>query len=69
MKVLILLPPFLPVTEISKIINQILPDSEIVTDINFGSKNSEVLVATTFTLIGKEIIDRLPNLKEINEIL
>ena len=65
MKVLILLPPFLPVTEISKIINQILPDSEIVTDINFGSKNSEVLVATTFTLIGKEIIDRLPNLKFI----
>ena len=63
MKVLILLPPFLPVNEISKIINQILPDSEIVTDINFGSKNSEVLVATTFTLIGKELIDRLPNLK------
>ncbi len=65
MKVLILLPPFLPIDEISKIISQILPDSEIITDINFGTKNSEVLVSTTFTLIGKELIDRMPALKFI----
>lgn len=63
MKVLIVLPPFLPAEEIKATLKQILPDSEVVTDVNFGTRESEVLVATTFTPVNKELVDRLPKLK------
>lgn len=63
MKVLIILPPFLPAEDIIATLKQILPDSEVLTDVNFGTRDSEVLVATTFTPVGKELIDRLPKLK------
>lgn len=63
MRVLIVLPPFLPADEIKNTLRQILPDSEVVTDLNFGTRESEVLVATTFTPVNGDIVDRLPNLK------
>ncbi|MCL5782376.1 MAG: 2-hydroxyacid dehydrogenase [Candidatus Thermoplasmatota archaeon] len=65
MKVLIILPPFLPVDDIRKIIRQILPDGEILTSTDFTEHNAEVLVATTFTRIDRNLISRLPGLKMI----
>lgn len=63
MKVLVILPPFLPLDEIRATLKQILPDAEVLTDTDFTTKDSEVLVATTFTHVGKDLTDRLPNLK------
>lgn len=63
MKVLTVLPPFLPVDDIKATLKQILPDSEVVTDTDFDSRDSEVLVATTFTSVGDDLIKKLPNLK------
>lgn len=63
MRVLIILPPFLPVDEIRGTLKQVLPDSEIITDTVFNEKDSEVLVATTFTPVDRELTSKLPNLK------
>ena len=63
MRVLTVLPPFLPVDELKVTLGQILPDAEVVTDTEFQSKDSEVLVATTFTPVDKELLDKLPKLK------
>lgn len=63
MKVLVILPPFLPLDEIRATLKQVLPDAEVITDTDFTTKDSEVLVATTFTHVGKDLTDRLPNLK------
>lgn len=63
MKVLTLLPPFLPADEIRSTLAQILPDAEVVTSTDFGEKDSEVLVATTFTPVNGELLAKLPNLK------
>ena len=65
MKVLIILPPFLPIDDIREIIRQILPDGEISTSTDFTEHNAEVLVATTFTRIDGNLISKLPNLKMI----
>ncbi len=63
MKVLVVLPPFLPSDEITATLKQVLPDAEVVTDTGFEEKDSEVLVATTFTPVDGDLISRLPNLK------
>lgn len=63
MRVLIVLPPFLPLEEIKATLGQILPDSEVITDTGFKTRDSEVLVATTFTPVDRELIGKLPNLK------
>jgi len=44
-------------------INQILPGMEIVNDLNFERSDAEVLVATTFTKLGKNELMKFPNLK------
>ena len=63
MSVLIILPPFLPSDEIKATLRQVLPAAEVLNDTNFKEKNSEVLVATTFTPVDEELIGKLPNLK------
>ncbi len=63
MKVLSILPPFLPVEEISKALGQIMPEGEILTDTDFETNSAEVLIVTTFTEIGADLIGKLPNLK------
>ncbi len=63
MKVLVVLPPFLPSEEITATLKQVLPDSEVVTDTEFEQKDSEVLVATTFTPVDRKLLSKLPNLK------
>lgn len=63
MKVLSILPPFLPVEEISGALGQIIPDNEIVTSTDFESSDAEVLVVTTFTRVNDDLLSKLPVLK------
>ena len=63
MKVTAILPPFLPIEEIRKTASSILPGIEIRTDLDFAGDKSDVLIATTFTHIGREELDKFPSLK------
>ena len=63
MKVTAILPPFLPIEDIRKTASSILPGIEIRTDLDFTGDKSDVLIATTFTHIGKEELDKFPSLK------
>lgn len=63
MKVLSILPPFLPIEEISSALGQVMPEGEIVTSTDFGSNEAEVLIVTTFTTVDENLVSRIPNLK------
>lgn len=63
MKVCAILPPFLPIEDIKRTAASILPDIEIITDLDFKTNESEVLIATTFTKIDKHVLDKFKNLK------
>ncbi len=63
MKILAILPAFLPLDVIKKSIDQIMPGIEIRSDMDFHKHDAEVVVITTFTPFGKEEIDKFPNMK------
>ncbi|MEM0136090.1 MAG: hydroxyacid dehydrogenase, partial [Thermoplasmatales archaeon] len=63
MKYLTVLPAFIPSSSVKETINQILPDMGIVNELNFDKNDAEVLVATTFTKLGREELQKFPNLK------
>ncbi|MFG1519399.1 MAG: 2-hydroxyacid dehydrogenase [Thermoplasmataceae archaeon] len=63
MKVSAILPPFLPIDDIKKTAASILPDIQILTDLDFSSDDSDVLIATTFTKIDRDVLDRFKALK------
>lgn len=63
MKVISILPPFLPVDDIKNALEQVIPQGEVVTDTDFESSDAEVLIVTTFTEVGKDLISKMPNLK------
>ena len=63
MKSLAILPPYLPIDDIKKTVQQIFPDLEIVTDVEFEKHDAEALVVTTFTPVGKDLVDRFSSLK------
>ncbi len=65
MRVLIVLPPFIPVQAIENTVKQILNDVEITTSTDFKSRDSEVLVATTFTPVDEQLLKKLPNLRYV----
>ncbi len=65
MKFLTVLPEFIPSSSVRETINQILPEMEIVNDMNFEKNDAEVLVATTFTRLGREELKKFPNLKYV----
>jgi D-3-phosphoglycerate dehydrogenase len=60
---LTVLPEFIPSSSVRETINQILPEMEIVNGLNFEKNEADVLVATTFTRLGKEELRKFPNLK------
>jgi D-3-phosphoglycerate dehydrogenase len=60
---LTILPEFIPSSAVKDTINQILPEMEIVNDLNFAKSDAEVLVATTFTKLGKNELEKFPNLR------
>ncbi len=63
MKVTAILPPFLPVEDIRKTASSILPGVSIRTDLDFDKDDSEVLIATTFTKIDRNVLEKFPSLK------
>ncbi len=63
MKILVILPAFLPIDDIRKTVDQIMPGIEIRTDMDFEKDDAEIVVITTFTRFGREEIDKFPNLK------
>ncbi len=65
MKFLTILPEFIPSSSVRETINQILPEMEIVNDMNFEKNDADVLVATTFTRLGREELKKFPNLKYV----
>ncbi|MCL4329176.1 MAG: 2-hydroxyacid dehydrogenase [Candidatus Thermoplasmatota archaeon] len=65
MKVLAILPPFLPVDAIRQTVQQILPDIEVKTDADFEPLDAQVLIVTTFTRVDSALLDRVRGLKMI----
>lgn len=65
MKFLTVLPEFIPSDSVRETINQILPEMEIVNGLNFEKSEADVLVATTFTTLGRDELKKFPNLKYV----
>ncbi len=63
MRYLTVLPEFIPSSTVKETISQILPEMEIVNELDLQSYDAEVLVATTFTKLGVEELRKFPNLK------
>lgn len=63
MRFLTILPEFIPSSTIRDTVGQILPEMEIVNDLNFEKSEADVLVATAFTKLGQEQLKKFPNLK------
>ncbi len=62
-KFLTVLPEFIPSSSVKDTINQILPEMEIVNNLEFEKNDADVLVATTFTRLGRKELEKFPNLK------
>ncbi|HLH85410.1 MAG TPA: NAD(P)-dependent oxidoreductase, partial [Thermoplasmataceae archaeon] len=65
MKVLAILPPFLPVEMIRRSVSAVLPGIEVRTDEDFVKDDAQVLVVTAFTRVGENLLGKMPNLKFI----
>ena len=65
MRILAVLPPFLPIDAIRNNVQSILPGVNIRTDADFSRDDCEVLIITTFTKVDSELLERLPSLKFI----
>ncbi len=62
-EVSVLLPTFFPLEPIKQGVSSVLPGTEIQHDIDFKGSDARVLVVTTFTNVGSELIGRMPHLK------
>ncbi|MHB1662297.1 MAG: hydroxyacid dehydrogenase, partial [Thermoplasmataceae archaeon] len=65
MRILAVLPPFLPISTIRNNVQSILPGVDIRTDTDFSHNDCEVLIITTFTKVDSELLEKLPLLKFI----
>lgn len=63
MKVTALLPPFLPIETIRKSVDTVLPGVNIITGTEFEKDDAEVLIATAFTRMDKQLFHKFPHLK------
>ncbi len=65
MRVSAILPPFLPISEIRKGVDNVMPGVEIRTNTEFETSDAEVLIVTTFTPVDASLIKKFPQLKFI----
>ncbi len=65
MRILAILPPFLPIEEIKGTVNSILPGIEVSTNTDFQHSDCEVLIVTTFTPVDSKLISKMPEVKFI----
>jgi phosphoglycerate dehydrogenase-like enzyme len=63
MRVLAILPDFIPQEEVKRTVSQIMPDIEIKNSTDFDHSDAQVLIVTTFTDVDRNLIDKMPNLK------
>jgi phosphoglycerate dehydrogenase-like enzyme len=63
MRVLAILPEFIPLEDVKNTVSQILPGTEVRTDALFERDDADVLIVTTFTPVDRSLVQRLPNLK------
>ncbi|MFP3255747.1 MAG: 2-hydroxyacid dehydrogenase [Thermoplasmata archaeon] len=63
MRVLAILPEFIPLEDVKNTVSQILPGTEVRTDASFERDDADVLIVTTFTPVDRSLVQRLPNLK------
>jgi len=63
MRVLAILPEFIPLEDVKNTVSQILPGTEVRTDTSFERDDADVLIVTTFTPVDRSLVQRLPNLK------
>ncbi|MEM1995423.1 MAG: 2-hydroxyacid dehydrogenase [Thermoplasmatales archaeon] len=64
-KILTVLPEFIPAESVKEMVKQVLPEMVIVNSIDFEKNDAEVLVATTFTKLDRHELSKFPNLKYI----
>ncbi|MEM0128453.1 MAG: 2-hydroxyacid dehydrogenase [Thermoplasmatales archaeon] len=64
-KILTILPEFIPAESVKEMVKQVLPEMVIVNSIDFEKNDAEVLVATTFTKLDRHELSKFPNLKYI----
>lgn len=62
-EVVILLPTFFPLDPVKMGVSSILPGTEVQHDTDFKGSDARVLVVTTFTKVGVDLISKMPNLK------
>jgi phosphoglycerate dehydrogenase-like enzyme len=62
-EVSILLPTFFPLEPVKQRVSSTLPGTEVHHDQDFKGSDARVLVVTTFTKVGAEILAKMPNLK------
>jgi len=62
-EVCVLLPSFIPLDQIRQALSSIISGAEVHHDREFSGSGSKVLIVTTFTKVGKEIVGRMPNLR------
>ncbi|MGC8645582.1 MAG: NAD(P)-dependent oxidoreductase [Thermoplasmata archaeon] len=65
MKIVAVLPEFIPAESVKRMVNQVLPGMDVVNSLDFERNEAEVLVATTFHKLGKNELSKFPNLKYI----
>ncbi|KAA8922203.1 2-hydroxyacid dehydrogenase [Thermoplasma sp.] len=63
MKILIIVPDFLPLDQIKAAVSALTPDIDIRTDANFDRSDAEILIVTTFTPVNEDLIKRMPKLR------
>ncbi|MCL5680932.1 MAG: 2-hydroxyacid dehydrogenase [Candidatus Thermoplasmatota archaeon] len=65
MRFLTILPEFIPASTVKETVSKILPEMVIVNSLDEQKYDAEVVVATTFTKLGKKELERFPNLKYV----
>lgn len=65
MRITAILPPFLPISEIKKSVDNLIPGVNVLTNTEFAQDKADVLIATTFTKIDEGFLEKFPYLKFI----
>ncbi|CAC11910.1 2-hydroxyacid dehydrogenase related protein [Thermoplasma acidophilum] len=63
MKVLVVVPNFLPLDQIRSAVSTITQDVEVRTDTDFDRSDAEILIVTTFTPVNGDLLKKMPRLR------
>ncbi|WP_297216562.1 2-hydroxyacid dehydrogenase [Thermoplasma sp.] len=63
MKILVVVPEFLPLDQIKAAVSTISSDLDVRNDTNFERSDAEILIVTTFTPVNAELLKKMPRLR------